>query len=339
MTLGTASALPTANRYPSAHILTVHERLFLIDCGEGTQMQLRRYGVPFHRIDNIFISHLHGDHLFGIFGLMSTFSMAGRSAPLHIYAPKDFSGILGFFRAHFGEGIRYEIIHHPVQAGRPAPVYENRSVEVLAFPLQHRGETYGYLFREKTPERNVHKYLIEPYGLTLFEIARLKEGQAVIRTLDRADGSVLDSRRAEPEETAEAVALRNREGGERYFQRIDPQECTYLPYTPRSFAYCSDTAPFAELAGWIKGTDLLYHEATYLHELKAMAGATCHSTAADAAECARQAGVSRLVIGHFSSRYKNPGCLLEEARSVFPATDLAREGTKFEIPLNRVTKQ
>lgn len=338
MTLGTASALPTANRYPSAHILTVHERLFLIDCGEGTQMQLRKYGMPFHKIDHIFISHLHGDHIFGIFGLLSTFSMAGRSSALHIYAPEDFSRVLEFFLSRFGEGIKYEIVHHPVCTESPVLIYEGKSVEVYAFPLRHRGETYGFLFKEKTPQKNVHKYLIGPYKLTLFEIARLKEGNAILRTVSRKDDSVVESR---------AVAsgdIEDRNGetdgtDDYYYQLLAADDFTYLPYLPRQFAYCSDTAPFDSLAGWIKGTDLLYHEATYDSSLKDLAVTTCHSTAAEAAECAKEAGAAQLVIGHYSSRYKDLAPLLAEAKEIFPCTFLAKEGTKFEVPLKSFKKK
>lgn len=307
-TLGTASALPTANRYPSAHLLTVHERLFLIDCGEGAQMQMRKAGISFARIDNIFISHLHGDHIFGIFGFLSTLAMSGRRAPLYIYAPAAFDKILAFFMEQFGEGIKYEIVHKTVQCREPQLIYDARQVEVFAFPLVHRGETYGYLFKEKTPQRNVHKYLIEPYQLSLYEIARLKEGIEVERILDgEANTKVL----------------------------LHPDDFTYRPYKPRSFAYCSDTAPFKRLHHWIKGCDLLYHEATYSLELESLARTTLHSTTADAALCAKESGAQRLVIGHFSSRYKNVEPLLSEAREIFPETCLAKEGIKFEIPLEK----
>ncbi|MEF9986439.1 MAG: ribonuclease Z [Bacteroidales bacterium] len=307
-TLGTASALPTANRYPSAHVLTVHERLFLIDCGEGAQMQIRKVGIPFTRIDNIFLSHLHGDHLFGIFGFLSTLAMGGRQAPLYIYAPEAFSKVLAFFMEQFGEGIKYEIVHTKVKTKEPLLIYDSKQVEVYAFPLLHRGETYGYLFKEKSPALNVHKHLIEPYNLSLYEIARLKEGIDVKRILDEQSGTTC---------------------------MLTAQEFTYMPYKPRSFAYCSDTAPFKRLYNWIKGVDLLYHEATYGNELKSLAKTTFHSTTADAALCAKEAEAKKLIISHFSSRYKDTNSLLLEAREVFPNTYLAKEGTKFDIPLQK----
>ncbi len=307
-TLGTASALPTANRYPSAHVLTVHERLFLIDCGEGAQMQMRKAGIPFSRIDNIFISHLHGDHIFGLFGFLSTLAMSGRRSPLYIYAPSAFDKILSFFLEQFGEGIQYGIIHNPVKCKEPLLIYDSKQVEVYAFPLVHRGETYGYLFKEKTPQRNIYKHLIEPYDLSLYEIARLKEGKDIERLLD--------------EQSDAKITLKS-------------EEFTYRPYKPRSFAYCSDTMSFKRLFGWIKGVDLLYHEATYGSELEALARTTFHSTARDAALCAKESGAGKLIISHFSSRYKDLNILLSEAENIFPDTYLAKEGTKFEVPLEK----
>lgn len=309
MTLGTASALPTANRYPSAHILTVRERLFLIDCGEGAQMQMRKAGISLGKIDNIFISHLHGDHVFGLFGLLSTLAMMGRANPLYIHAPYQLDPVLKFFKEQFGEGLKYEIVHVPVRCKEIEKVLDLKTLEVYAFPLEHRGETYGYLFREKTPARNVHKHLIEPYNLSLYEIARLKEGTDVVRTVET--------------------------DGLEYQQILKSEEFTYLPYTPRSFAYCSDTAPFEKLAEWVKGVDLLYHEGTFGNELKEMAKATLHSTASDAAMCAEAAAVGKLVIGHYSSRYKTTDGLLSEARAIFPNTFAAKEGAVFDVPLNK----
>lgn len=307
--LGTASALPTSNRYPSAHVLMVRERLFLIDCGEGAQMQMRKAGIPFSKIDNIFISHLHGDHLFGIFGFLSTLAMSGRMAPLFVYAPEGFAKVLEFFMEQFGEGIKYDIIHKIVKCKEPSLIMDSKHVEVYSFPLVHRGETYGYLFKEKMPQRNVHKHLIEPYSLSLYEIARLKEGTDIIREV--------------------------KEDGLEYPLVLKSSEFTYLPYQPRSFAYCSDTAPFKRLYGWVKDVDLLYHEATYDSSLKEMARATLHSTTVDAANCAVNTNAGKLIISHFSSRYKNLDLLLKQAREIFPNTHLAKEGIKFEIPLKK----
>ena len=262
-TLGTASAKPIVDKYPSAHVFNIRGRLFLVDCGEGTQVQLLRNKISMMKIDNILISHLHGDHVFGIFGLLSTLGMIGRTAPLHVYAPRDFSSILHFWQGHFGEGVPYEVVHHPLSAKAPELICELRTVDVLAFPLNHGIDTFGFIFREKWP-------------------------------LDRAGNPM----------------------------RLG-----------RSAAYCSDTAPFPEESEWLKGVDLLYHEATYGEEMHDKAIARYHSTAARAATVAREAGVKQLVIGHFSSRYKDLNVLLEEARAIFPETVLAQENGRYVIPI------
>ena len=295
--LGTASALPTTERYPSAQVLNVRGRLFMIDCGEGAQIQLRKAGVSFLRIEHICLSHIHGDHIFGLYGLLSTMAMLGRTAPLNIYAPKSFAPILDFFRERFGEGILYEINYVVLEMSSPEVVYENRNVELLAFPLNHRVQTFGYIIREKMPQFNVRKEAIAEYGLTLSEIGTLKRGEDVVR-----EGMVISN-----------------------------SEAAYRPYHPRSYAYCSDTAPFPELAQWVKGVSVLYHEATFPAEMEEMAAKTYHSTTLQAAQCARDAGVGRLLVGHYSSRYPSVDFYLDELRSVFPDSFLTRDMDVVEI--------
>ena len=304
--LGTASALPTVGRYPSAQVLDVRGRLFLIDCGEGVQMQLRKARMSILKIDTIFLSHLHGDHTFGIFGLLSTMSMLGRKTPLDIYAPEAFGKVLEDFMASFGEGFKFEPVHHVVKTAGPEPVFSTRTVEVYAFPLKHRIETYGYLFRETVPMNNIRKEAIGKYGLTLAEIAALKRGEDVVRN---------------PGTGAEVT--------------ITNAEAAYRPYEPRSFAYCSDTAPFGELADWVKGVDLLYHEATFSVEFSKVAGITGHSTTEQAAECAKAAGVKKLVIGHYSSRFKDVSFYLDEVKNIFPDAVLGQDGMSIDVPLVR----
>jgi ribonuclease Z len=301
-TLGTASALPTVNRYPSAHVLNVHERLFLIDCGEGCQMQLRKYGFSFLKLNEIFITHVHGDHIFGLNGLLSTMSLLGRSADLFIYAPENFAPILDSFLIHFGLQFKFKVIHVVVSGKSPEVIFETKRTEVLSIPLNHRTSCYGYIFREKSPVRNIYKHLIDKYNISLREIARLKEGMNVMRD----DGEVLNF-----------------------------EDLTYIPYSPRSFAYCSDTAPFHELTEWVKGVDLLYHEATFLEDNQKTAALTFHSTAKEAASTARDAEVSKLIIGHFSSRYKDLSLYEIEAREIFAETIIAREGMVIDIPLKK----
>ncbi len=317
--LGTASATPVFERYQSAHVLNVHGRLFLIDCGEGVQHQLLKYRIPMLKLDHIFISHIHGDHLFGLFGLLSTISMKGRTAPLNIYAPSNFGPLLKFFLSYYGEGIGFEIRFTPLTMKSPELIYETKSIEILAFPLNHRVDTYGYLFREKMPQMNVDKDALEKYGFTLTEIGMLKRGEDILRPAgddtgaDFMNGFIRHSGGPEP------LLIKN-------------SEAAYRPYSPRSYAYVSDTAPFPELASWVKGVDLLYHESTYLQELKDQAVQRFHSTTEDAAECALKAGAGKLVIAHYSSRCQYSARYEAEARKVFPETYAANDGDIFDIP-------
>lgn len=297
--MGTASAMPVTDRNQSAQVLSVHGRLFLIDAGEGVQRQLMKYRIPLLKIDSIFISHIHGDHVFGIFGLLSTMGMLARTTPLNIYAPTGFGPILKFFLSYYGEGVGFEIRHVALGMKEPEVVYQTKSVEVLAFPLRHKIDTFGFLFREKMPQRNVWKHLIEKYEFTLTEIGTLKRGEDVVRE----DGKV-----------------------------IPCEEATYIPYEPRSFAYCSDTATFPELAQWVKGVDILYHEATYLNSQADLAAMRHHSTTGQAAACAREAGAKQLVIGHYSSRVRDTRMYLDECREVFPNSFAANDGDVFDIP-------
>ena len=271
--------------------------MFMIDCGEGAQIQLRKAGVSFLRIEHICLSHIHGDHIFGLFGLLSTMAMLGRTAPINIYAPKSFAPILEFFKTRFGEGILYEINYVVLEMTSPEVVYESRNVELLAFPLNHRVETFGYIIREKMPQFNVHKDAIAKYDLTLSEIGTLKRGEDVVR---------------------EDMVIAN-------------SEAAYRPYNPRSYAYCSDTAPFPELAQWVKGVSVLYHESTFPAEMSEMAAKTFHSTTLEAARCAQDAGVGRLLVGHYSSRYPSVDFYLDELRSVFPESYLTRDMDVVEI--------
>ena len=303
--LGTASALPTTERYPSAQVLDVRGRLFMIDCGEGAQIQLRRAKVSFLNIEHICLSHIHGDHIFGIFGLLSTMGLLARKAPLNIYAPSAFGPILEFFKQNFGEGLLYDINFTPLQMTQPQVVYESRRTELLAFPLNHRVETFGFIIREKVPPFNVHKPAIEKYGLTLSEIGALKRGEDVVRI--------------SPESGEETI--------------IPSSEAAYLPYQPRSYAYCSDTAPFPELAQWVQGVDLLYHEATFPREMEEMAAKTYHSTTIQAAQLAKDAGVGKLLVGHYSSRFPSVDFYLDEIKSIFDNSQLAHDGDVIEISL------
>lgn len=300
--LGTASALPTTQRFPSAQVVDVRGRLFMIDCGEGAQIQLRKAKVSFLNIEHICLSHIHGDHIFGIFGLLSTMGLLARKAPLNIFAPASFSPILEFFKTQFGEGLLFDIHFIPLEMNSPEVIYENRTTELLAFPLNHRVETFGFIIREKMPQRNVHKEAISKYDLSLTDIGTLKRGEDVVR--ESIDGKTL--------------VIRN-------------EEVTYYRYLPRSYAYCSDTAPLNELKDWVKGVDLLYHEATFPAEMQEMAEKTFHSTTLQAAQVAKDAAVKKLIVGHYSSRFPSVDFFLEEIKTIFPEADLVKDGDILEL--------
>lgn len=296
--LGTASAMPAGDRNQSAQALQVHGRLFLLDCGEGTQYAMARYRIPMMKLDTVFISHIHGDHVFGIFGLLSTLGMKGRQMPLNVFAPPSFGPILKFFLSYYGDGVGYEIRFTPLKMKEPETVLETKSIRVEAFPLNHAIETFGFRILEKEPPFNVHKEAIGEYGLTLTEIGSLKRGEDVLR----ADGTVIPV----------AVAA-------------------YKPFVPRSYAYVSDTAPFPEEASWLKGTSVIYHETTYLQELSDQAAQRHHSTTIEAASMARDAGAGKLLIGHYSSRNSDIKAYEAECRSIFPQTYATSDGESYEF--------
>ena len=316
--LGTASALPTTERYPSAQVLDVRGRLFMIDCGEGAQMQMRKAGISFLKIEHVCLSHIHGDHLFGLFGLLSTMGMLGRSSQLNIYAPKNFHPVLKFFLSYFGEGLQFHINYVPLDMKQPEIIYDNKTVELLAFPLNHRIETFGFIIREKMPQYNVHKEAIAKYGLTIAEIGALKRGEDIVRPAGPLTVPCVENDFKPCSGTSEPLMIRN-------------ADAAYIPYVPRSYAYCSDTAPFPELAKWVKGVTLMYHEATFPAEMEEMAAKTNHSTTLQAAQTALDAGVGRLLVGHYSSRFPSVDFFLDELRSIFPETYLAHDMDVVEI--------
>lgn len=296
--LGSSSALPTSQRYPSAHVLNAHERFFLIDCGEGTQMQLRKYRIKFGRINHIFISHLHGDHVFGLYGLLSTMSLSGRQSPLRLYAPVNFREILFSHLADFDIHLNFDIDFTGLEGKDPRKIYEDKRISIFSLPLKHRVPAFGFLFREKEKERNIIKDAIVKYNIPVSEIHKIKKGADFID----AEGKVIPNR-----------------------------EISTDPPKPRSFSYCSDTAWFSRLADFVRDVDLLYHEATFASENRELAAKTGHSTSEQAAITARDAGVGKLVIGHFSARYRETGILLDEAKRIFPDTIAAEEGSVIQI--------
>ncbi len=296
--LGCSSAKPTANRHPSAQTVCVEEQYFLVDAGEGVQRQMFRCGINPLKLRAVFISHLHGDHLFGIFPLISTLGLYGRRTPLKIYAPRPFGEMLEHHLRYFDPELPYKVEWIEVDTTKHRCIYENRSVEVWSVPLRHRVPASGYIFREKPAELNVHKHQIERYGLSIAQIVAAKRGEKI--TLE--DGTIVPN-----------------------------AELTYRPREPRSYAYISDTNRSAMVARRIAGVDMLYHEATYADTERRLARDRGHATAAEAAEIAQKAEAKRLIIGHFSSRYKDVGPLLDEARAIFPATEIAEEGKTYTI--------
>lgn len=299
--LGTASAMPVKDRNQSAQALQVHGRLFLVDCGEGTQRRLIQCGVAMQKIDTIFISHVHGDHVFGLRSLLSTYGMGGRTAPLNIFGPPNLGPMLKFFLSYSGDFMQYEIKFVPLKMKAPEVILDTKACEVIAFPLDHGIETFGYIFREKEPLWNVRKDAIERLGLSLTEIGTLKRGEDVVR------------------------------GGE----VLRASDLAYKPYPPRSYAYVSDTAVFPEEVQWLRGTRWIFHESTFLAQYGEQATQRKHSTTLQAAAVARDAGAERLFIGHYSSRTLDESLYEAECRTVFPETYAATDGLVAEFPLER----
>ena len=296
--LGCGSALPTLQHNASSQIVELREKLFMIDCGEGTQIQLRRSRIHFSKIIAVFISHLHGDHCFGLPGMISTFGMTGRTAPLHIYAPAAFEPILDQTLSFFCQGLEFKVVFHAVDTTQNKVVYEDRSLTVETIPLQHRIDCCGYLFREKPILPHIRRDMIDFYKIPISQINNIKAGADWVT----AEGEVIaNSRLTTPAEPA------------------------------RSYAYCSDTRYIKTLHELVKGVSTLYHESTYSAEDAERARLYWHSTSQDAAKVARDASVGKLLLGHFSARYNNESQLLEEAKEIFPNSYLTREGATFDI--------
>jgi ribonuclease Z len=300
--LGSSAALPTSSRFPTAQLLKAGERFFLLDCGEGTQIRLRQFGINPSRIHHILISHLHGDHVFGLFGLLSTLGMMGRKVPLHLYGPQALKELMDYYNRFFGPlPFQLEFIS-PTEEN--AMVYESDKLTIIAIPLRHRTTSFGYLFREKARPLNVKKEQIEAKGLGIADLVRLKRGEDHVTD----SGTVIPN-----------------------------SELTLPPFHPRSYAYLSDTMFDPKLAAKIKGIDLLFHEATFSDRDKKLALQTQHSTAAEAAKLAKIAGVKKLLIGHFSSRYKDPLLLENEAKEIFENTEGVKDGDIYSIALERLS--
>ncbi len=296
--LGSSSAIPTSERYPTAQVLNVLERFFLIDCGEGTQIQLRRLKINFAKISHICISHLHGDHYYGLIGFISTRNLLGINNDLHIYAHSELKNLLQPQIDYLKADLQFKIIFHPLNFRKPELIFSDNRAEILSFPLKHSVPVCGFLFREKAQLPHMRKEKITEYQIPLRQIQAIKEGAGF---------------------TTESGAV------------IPHSELTTPAAPPRSYAFCTDTAYFEPAAEIIRGVDLLYHEATFLDEMAGWAAQTYHSTARQAAEMARNAQAKKLLIGHFSTRYKELQPFLDEAQQIFPDTELASDGARFRI--------
>jgi ribonuclease Z len=292
--------MPTEKRFPTAQALNINEKIFLIDCGEGTQIQLRRFRIRFGRINHIFISHLHGDHYFGLQGLISSFSLLGRKNDLHIYSHPQLAKIMNCQLKYFDDDLGYKVIFHPFEAHSSGLIYEDKLLTVEIFPLKHRIPCSAFIFREKPKDRNIRKEMIEFYHIPVSEIVKIKKGADFV--------------------TGEGVQINN-------------DLLTFPPSMPATYVFCTDTLYQPGIADIIRGADLLYHEATYGDDHEEQAALTFHSTARQAATVAATSGVKKLVMGHFSERYKDTGILLEQARSVFPDTFAAEDGQKHQVGL------
>lgn len=302
--LGSSSALPTSNRYPTAQALNVLGRFFLIDCGEGTQTQMRKYKIGFSKINHIFITHLHGDHIFGLIGLISTFILLGRDKDLHIYShPGLKKYITAQLKFLYPGEITYKIIFHPLEYEGEKLIYEDKKVSVFSFPLSHRIPTCGFRFEEKAALPNLRPDKLEEYKIPIRDRQRIKEGGDFIT----AEGKI-----------------------------ISHAELTINHFKPRSFAFCSDTRYEESYIESVKNVDLLYHEATFAADNQELATLTYHSTGKDAATVAQKAGVEKLLIGHFSARYKDHSPILEEAAAIFPNTFAIAEGDVINVEKKKV---
>lgn len=290
--LGCGSALPTTRHFATSQVVNLRDKLFMIDCGEGAQMQLRKSRLKFSRLNHIFISHLHGDHCFGLMGLISTFGLLGRTAELHIHSPKGLEELLTPMLNFFCHTLAYKVIFHEFDTRQTSVVYEDRSMTVTTIPLQHRIPCCGFLFAEKARPNHIIRDMVDFYKVPVYELNRIKNGSDYV--------------------TPEGEVIANT----RLTRPSDP---------PRKYAYCSDTIFRPEIVKQLSGVDLLFHEATFAESELARAKETYHTTAAQAARIALEAGVRQLVIGHFSARYEDENILLKEASAVFPNTILAKE--------------
>ena len=296
--LGCHSATPTASAHPTSQVLEMQGRLFLIDCGEGTQMQLRKFGIKFSRIRHIFISHLHGDHFFGLPGLISTFLLLGREAELHIYGPKGIKEAILLLLKLGKTYTNYPLYFHELEEKEPQVIFEDEKLSVETIPLEHRVYTNGFYFKEKLGLRKLDVEAARNANIDMSYYNKIKQGFDVV----------------------------NREGA-----TISNRSITFDPPRPKSYAYCSDTMYHPAIISQIKGASVLYHESTFLEEHRHLAQSTKHSTAKEAATIAKEGRVGTLILGHYSGRYGNLELFRKEAEEIFDNVVLAEDGKVFKF--------
>ena len=296
--LGCGSALPTLRHYASSQVVEVREKVFMLDCAEGTQMQLRRCRVRFTKLSHVFITHLHGDHCFGLIGMISTFGLLGRTATLHVHAPEALGPVLQGQIDFFTHDLGFTVEFHPVDTLQHSVVYEDRSVVVETIPLQHRMPCCGYLIREKGQLPHIRRDMLDFYQIPVSQVNNIKNGA----DWTTPDGEVIPNARL-----------------------VRPADA------PRSYAYCSDTRYIPTLHELLRGVSTLYHESTYGDDMLQNAEKYCHSTARQAAMVARDAGVGKLLLGHYSSRYEDENVLLTQAREIFENTRLTNEMDVIDV--------
>lgn len=296
--LGCGSALPTLKHNASSQLIEMRGKCFMVDCGEGAQMQFRRSHIHFSKLNAIFISHMHGDHCFGLMGLLSTLGMLGRTSKLRIYAPKEYATLFRQQVEFFMQTMEYEMEMIPVDTEKQQIIYEDHSLTVETVPLQHRVPCCGFIFREKPTLPHIRRDMIDYYGIPVSQINNIKNGA----DWTNEDGDVIPNARL-----------------------VQPAD------TPRSYAYCSDTRFMPALKEQVKGVTVLYHESTYTADQEDRAKIYYHSTARQAATIAAGAGVGTLLLGHYSARYNDEQVLLEEAKAVFDHSILSQEGMVFNV--------
>lgn len=296
--LGSGAAVPTSHRNPTSHYVICRDRHILIDCGEGTQMRIRKKELKFQKISQILISHLHGDHYFGLVGLLSTMHLLGRTRPVDIYGPEGLKGIVESQLNYGGAKLDYDVNIHIIDIPNNGVLFEDGQIQISHFPLSHKIPTSGFVIREKPQERKLNVALAESDGIKIEYYHRLKKGE-----------DILDE---------------------------DGNEVNHLRYTsacdnPKSYAFCSDTKYLESVIQYVRGVELLYHEATFTEEHSERAKKTKHSTALQAAQIAMKANVGRLLLGHLSARYTSSEEHLIEAKAVFPNTIVVEDGDVFFV--------